>query len=503
MNQPLQKIIASRYSGRDIPIALVLPDGDRVPLSETPEVDVYARTWQGLKTLASPEMGALARAYVRNDIDFSGGARRVLGIAESLVGSVTYRRDRFADRARTWLSRRRGNRANIQHHYDVSNAFYRLWLDERMVYSCAYFRSETDSLDQAQVQKLDHICRKLMLNPGEEFLDIGCGWGALIFRAAQSYGVNALGITLSQNQYDYVKAKIAELGLGDRVRVQLLDYLDLPEDRLFDKIASIGMFEHVGVANYPRYFGKIRRILKPGGLVLNHGITHNWPGGDSLGSGIGDFIEEYVFPGGQVAHVSRVIEGLAADGLELCASTTRGPYGIGSTGWRRMPMRPGARLEKRNSVSGGSISRARRMHSIAAGCRSSSSSSASRFPTAACRIRRRGSTCTGARGDKGSGLAQMSCRPHMGPMEMTETLLEFPCAFPMKIVGRTEDGFAQAILEVVLRHAPDFDSASMEMRASREGRYLSLTCTVNATSREQLDALYRELSSHPMVTMVL
>ncbi|TMH53701.1 MAG: methyltransferase domain-containing protein [Betaproteobacteria bacterium] len=395
MNQPLQKIIANRYSGRDIPIALVLPDGDRVPLSETPEVDVYARTWQGLKTLASPEMGALARAYVRNDIDFSGGARRVLGIAESLVGSVTYRRDRFADRARTWLSRRRGNRANIQHHYDVSNAFYRLWLDERMVYSCAYFRSETDSLDQAQVQKLDHICRKLMLNPGEEFLDIGCGWGALIFRAAQSYGVNALGITLSQNQYDYVKAKIAELGLGDRVRVQLLDYLDLPEDRLFDKIASIGMFEHVGVANYPRYFGKIRRILKPGGLVLNHGITHkqnqydyvkakiaelglgdrvrvqlldyldlpedrlfdkiasigmfehvgvanypryfgkirrilkpgglvlnhgithNWPGGDSLGSGIGDFIEEYVFPGGQVAHVSRVIEGLAADGLEL------------------------------------------------------------------------------------------------------------------------------------------------------------------------------------------
>jgi cyclopropane-fatty-acyl-phospholipid synthase len=157
----------------------------------------------------------------------------------------------------------------------------------------------------------------LMLNPGEEFLDIGCGWGALIFRAAQSYGVNATGITLSQNQYDFVKAKIAELGLGGRVRVQLLDYLDLPEDRLFDKIASVGMFEHVGVANYPRYFGKIRRILKPGGLVLNHGITHNWPGGDSLGSGIGDFIDEYVFPGGQVAHVSRVIEGLAADGLEL------------------------------------------------------------------------------------------------------------------------------------------------------------------------------------------
>jgi cyclopropane-fatty-acyl-phospholipid synthase len=317
MSYPLQKIIANRYRGRDIPIALVLPDGDRVSLSETPEVDVYARTWQGLKTLASPEMGALARAYVHNDIDFSGGARRILGIAESLVGSVTHGRDRLASRARTWLNQRRSNRANIQHHYDVSNAFYRLWLDERMVYSCAYFRSEADSLDQAQTQKLDHICRKLLLNPGEELLDIGCGWGALIFRAAQSYGVNATGITLSQNQHDHVKAKIAELGLGDRVRVQLIDYLDLPEDRLFDKIASIGMFEHVGVANYPRYFGKIRRILKPGGLVLNHGITHNVTGADSLGSGIGDFIEEYVLPGGQLAHVYRVIEGLAADGLEL------------------------------------------------------------------------------------------------------------------------------------------------------------------------------------------
>jgi cyclopropane-fatty-acyl-phospholipid synthase len=317
MNPPLQRIIASRYRGRNIPIALVLPDGGRVPLSDAPEVDVYARTWQGLKTLASPELGALARAYVANDLDFSGGARRVLGIAEALVGSVTHGRERLTARARAWLNRHRGNRANVQHHYDVSNAFYRLWLDENLVYSCAYYRNESDSLAQAQVQKLDHVCRKLLLQPDEEFLDIGCGWGALIFRAAQSYGVRATGITLSQNQHDYVKARIAELGLGDRVRVRLCDYIDLPEDDLFDKIASIGMFEHVGIRNYPRYFGKIQRILKPGGLVLNHGITHNGIGVDSLGSGIGDFIEDYVFPGGQLAHVSRVIQGFAAAGLEL------------------------------------------------------------------------------------------------------------------------------------------------------------------------------------------
>jgi cyclopropane-fatty-acyl-phospholipid synthase len=317
MTQPLHKIIASRYGGRNIPIALVLPDGGRLVLSERPEVDVYARTWQGLRTLASPELGALARAYVHNDLDFSGGAQRALGIAETLVGGITHGRERVAARTRQWLNRRRGNKANIQHHYDVSNAFYRLWLDECMVYSCAYFRSESDSLDKAQTQKLDHVCRKLMLQPGERFLDIGCGWGALVLHAAREYGVNATGITLSQNQYEHVRARIAELGLGDRVRVQTLDYLDLPEDQAYDKIASIGMFEHVGIRNYRRYFGKIRRVLKPGGLVLNHGITHNWIGGASLGSGIGDFIEEYVFPGGQLAHVSRVIQGLADDGLEL------------------------------------------------------------------------------------------------------------------------------------------------------------------------------------------
>ncbi len=317
MKEPLQKIVASRYGGRGIPVALVLPDGGRVSLSERPEVDIYARTWNGLRALASPELGKLARAYVHNDIDFSGGARRVLGVAESLVGSVTHGRDHLRVRARHWWNTARGNKANIQHHYDVSNAFYRMWLDERLVYSCAYFKTDADTLDQAQAQKLDHICRKLQLRSGEEFLDIGCGWGGLILWAAQNYGVKATGITLSENQFDHVKARVAELGLGDRVRVELLDYINLPEDRPYDKIASIGMFEHVGIANYPRYFGKIYRLLKPGGMVLNHGITQNEVGAESLGSGIGDFVEEYVFPGGQLTHVSRVVHGLAAEGLEL------------------------------------------------------------------------------------------------------------------------------------------------------------------------------------------
>jgi cyclopropane-fatty-acyl-phospholipid synthase len=317
MAEPLQKLIASRYAGRNVPVALVLPDGGRVALSESPEVEIVARTWSGLKALASPAMGALARAYVRNDIDFSGSARRILDVAESLVGDFAHGKDPLTARLRLWKHQHRANRANIQHHYDVSNAFFRLWLDERMVYSCAYFEHDGDTLARAQLAKLDHICRKLRLQPGERFLDIGCGWGALVLHAAEAYGVRATGITLSRNQYEHVKAEVAARGLASRVDVRLQDYLDLPEGELYDKVASVGMFEHVGVARFPKYFGKIRRVLAPGGFVLNHGITHNPLGAQSLGSGIGDFVEEYVFPGGELTHVHRVIEGMAAAGLEV------------------------------------------------------------------------------------------------------------------------------------------------------------------------------------------
>ena len=317
MPEALQKLIANRYAGRGLPVAVVLPDGARVPLSSEPEVDIIARTWAGMKALASPALGRLARAYVRDDVDFTGSARRALAIAESMVGDIAHRGASARNRLVTFKHRLRSNRANIAHHYDVSNAFYRMWLDSRLVYSCAYFRTPDDSLDDAQAQKLDHICRKLRLGEGERFLDIGCGWGALIFWAAQHYGVQATGITLSRNQCDHVRSQIAELGLTGRVRVELVDYEDLPDVEAFDKIASVGMFEHVGPRNYDRYFGKIRRILKPGGFVLNHGITHNALSRRSLGSGIGDFVEEYVFPGGELGHVARVIEGLAAQGLEV------------------------------------------------------------------------------------------------------------------------------------------------------------------------------------------
>jgi cyclopropane-fatty-acyl-phospholipid synthase len=288
MTLPLQKIITNRYGGRNVPVTLVLPDGGRVPLSSDPELEILARTWRGLKALSAPAMGALARAYVHNDIDFTGSARRALGIAENMVGEVAHGRDSLRARWRIWRHQHRSNRANIRYHYDVSNAFYRLWLDRQLVYSCAYFATDDTSLDAAQAGKVDHICRKLRLQPGDRFLDIGCGWGALLFHAAERYGVEAYGITLSKNQFEHVKAEVAARGLTGRVKVELRDYLDLPEDALYDKIASVGMFEHVGIKRFPQYFGKILRVLKPGGLVLNHGITHNALGADSLGSGIGD-----------------------------------------------------------------------------------------------------------------------------------------------------------------------------------------------------------------------
>jgi cyclopropane-fatty-acyl-phospholipid synthase len=316
MPDPLQQIIANRYAGRDVPVVLVLPDGGRVPLSSSADVEIAARSLGALRTLASPELGRLARAYVKGEIDFSGGARRILGIAESMVGTVKHGREPLSARWRAFTNRLRPNKANVQRHYDVSDAFYRLWLDPRMVYSCAYFRGDADTLADAQVQKLDHVCRKLRLAPGEAFLDIGCGWGALVLWAARNYGVTATGITLSQHQFDHVSREIEAQGLAGRVRVQLLDYENLPEAELYDKIASIGMFEHVGPRRYDRYFGKIARILKPGGLVLNHGITHNVLGATGLGSGIGDFVEEYVFPGGALAHVAEVVQGMTRVGLE-------------------------------------------------------------------------------------------------------------------------------------------------------------------------------------------
>jgi cyclopropane-fatty-acyl-phospholipid synthase len=311
---------------------LVLPDGGRVALSPAPEVDVIARSWKGVKALAAPALGTLARAYVHNDIDFTGSARRVLALAESMAGSVAQGGESARVKVRGFWNRRRGNRANIQHHYDVSNAFYRLWLDSRMVYSCAYFRAASDTLDAAQEHKLDHICRKLRLAPGERLLDIGCGWGALVMRAAEKFGARAVGVTLSPNQYELARERIAAAGLADRCEVRLEDYRDVTGK--FDRIASVGMFEHVGLQHLREYFAKIRSLLQDEGTVMNHGITTADPDSAESPLGASDYIERYVFPHGELPHISRTLYEMCAAGLEpVDVENLRRHYALTLTHW--------------------------------------------------------------------------------------------------------------------------------------------------------------------------
>lgn len=272
-----------------------------------------------LMLLVNPSLGQLAESYVEGRVDFQGRIRDVINLMDPFL-SLPNMPKKFPNfnRLKFWRHSRLTDRKAVSSHYDVSNEFYALWLDRRRVYSCAYFKNANDTLERAQEQKLDHICRKLALKPGERFLDIGCGWGGLILWAAENYGVSSVGITISQNQYDYVRDYVRTHGLAEKVEVRLMDYRDLPDAEPFDKIASVGMFEHVGLRNLPVYFRKIYSLLKPGGLVMNHGITSVTFDDETMDETNREFIDKYVFPDGELTHISKVLEAMAREGLE-CA----------------------------------------------------------------------------------------------------------------------------------------------------------------------------------------
>jgi cyclopropane-fatty-acyl-phospholipid synthase len=212
------------------------------------------------------------------------------------------------------------NKRNIAYHYDVSNKFYELWLDKEMVYTCAYCTDWNNDIDRMQQDKLEMICRKLRLRPGERMLDIGCGWGAVSIYAAQHYGVTSYAVTLSEQQVAYGQAKIKRLGLQDRVTMECKDYSLVEGEAVFDKVASIGIQEHIGVDNYPKYYDTVKRLLKPGGLFLHHAIT--WPGKQKHTNFNrrrmeGKLFNKYIFPGGDLDYIGNSVVMLERHGFEV------------------------------------------------------------------------------------------------------------------------------------------------------------------------------------------
>lgn len=324
----IARLADSLIAAGGAPLELVLPDGGKIGFGQPPRVQLAIRDPEVLTQLARPTLASLAEAYVQGRIDLNGEFLEALPLAERLAAaggsSVTQRLTDVLTRHTA-----RQDKEAISYHYDVGNEFYRLWLDDRMVYSCAYFRTGEESLDVAQVAKLDHICRKLRLAPGNRLLDIGCGWGALPIHAAQRYGVRAVGITLSRNQLEFGRERVRELGLADRVELELLDYRELLGRYgvgAFDKAASIGMFEHVGLANLGQYFTTIAEVLRDRGLFLNHGITSSDVESRSVGSGVGEFIGKYVFPHGEVPHLHVAIREMSAGGFEVADVESLRPH---------------------------------------------------------------------------------------------------------------------------------------------------------------------------------
>ena len=330
----LERRLAKLGAQGGLPLAIELWDGRRIELGGRPTVTLRVPRRAALRKLSRLDLASLGKAYVEGDLDLVGPIDEALRAAEGLArrwgSSVKGRLPRLArhDRGRDAQA--------IRFHYDVSNDFYRLWLDARMVYSCAYYRDGSESLEAAQEAKLDHICRKLRLAPGERFLDIGCGWGALVMHASARYGADATGITLSENQHALANERIRAAGLQGRCRVLLQDYRDVAGEGVYDKIASVGMFEHVGLKNLPLYFATMRRLLADGGIALNHGITAVDPDSREVGLGAGEFVEQYVFPHGELPHLSLVLRELSAAGLEaMDVETLRLHYARTLAEWSR------------------------------------------------------------------------------------------------------------------------------------------------------------------------
>jgi cyclopropane-fatty-acyl-phospholipid synthase len=322
------------------PLRLVFPDHESYEFTPDPAVTITFHSTAPLKALVKGDLARAADTYVAGDISVDGPIEIVLktgiALAEKLGQFAPLRGAARLTALLPMINSKNRDAANISHHYDVGNEFYRLWLDEQMMYSCAYFRSGVEDIDSAQQQKLDHICRKLLLQPGERLLDVGCGWGGLLRWAAERYGVKGVGVTLSERQYSFARDAAASSDMADRVEIRRQHYLDIEDADGFDKIVSVGMYEHVGLRNLPTYFQTLARLLKPGGAFLNHGVVSTDADGRPRGPPGGRFIDRHVFPGGAVPHLSRVLIELSQAGFEFAdAEDLRPHYALTLQHWSR------------------------------------------------------------------------------------------------------------------------------------------------------------------------
>jgi cyclopropane-fatty-acyl-phospholipid synthase len=339
-------LLGDVHRALDLQFGFELWDGSTVPadLPASAMRLVIGRESVLAALLRRPRLDTVVNAHVAGLLDLKNGTlfdlagqrpqgkigRRLKGVSrlKALATAAQFLRapadmPRPLDRPRQGTGSRDGtpgtNKANIAYHYDVSNDFYRLFLDPEMVYTCAYFQPDWhDDLARAQRDKLDMICRKLRLKPGERLLDIGCGWGALICHAAQHYGVKATGVTLAEEQAALAREKVARLGLQDRVKVVLKDFTQMEGE--FEKISSIGMFEHVGIANHPTYFRTVHRLLKPRGLYLHHCIARRAKRSDRAFGRLkpeAKAIMRYIFPGAELDHLGMSVANLERYGFEV------------------------------------------------------------------------------------------------------------------------------------------------------------------------------------------
>jgi cyclopropane-fatty-acyl-phospholipid synthase len=324
--------ILADYPRRDFQVQLW--DGSTWGAEKQPRFTLVLKHPEALRSmfLSASEL-TLGEAYIYDDFDIKGDIEAVFDLADYLlvqerslwqIFDLNERLLKLPKSDHSWagihpvelpeeVHAKDRDRQVIRYHYDLPADFYALWLDQRMVYSCGYFQRPDEDLDSAQESKLDYICRKLRLRPGDRLLDIGCGWAGLIVHAAAHYGVECVGITLSVPQAEVARRRVREAGLYDRCRVEVSDYRDIEHDQQYDKIVSVGMFEHVGEARFPEYFHRAWDLLRPGGVFLNHGIaqsaTYHRRGPS--------FTDHYVFPGGDLVPINSSLRAAELTGFEV------------------------------------------------------------------------------------------------------------------------------------------------------------------------------------------